>query len=625
MEKAGIEKNIMVPSIIEQCQKQVSVNSEPSVNRQSPENQISSPDREIVVTIPAKEETPKPAIEAKPKIVEAVPKYVDPRAIGNYVIKQNPFNGMDGHVENDNISLKASSSVDPGLAIDIKELKGGVLSFIHKGTMSGGSKDGLYLIQFIKSDPDDFHKDKILGQEDVITGNEAKAEAFQIPEGTDKIVIMTTGSGNIDVEMTKVIILPDVTKKTADIEIAKTQETNVPKKAFAEFSPSFPEELNIFKEPLKPTVTMEQPKPPQVMPANEDPAKLKMPCRTVIIPPANGGVYIGAHLGNNTGMKEVEDFEVKTGAHLNFVVSFWSIPPAGGRPFVADENIFNDDKRILFIKEQPGNWANNDRSKPEKMITLSDIVSQLDSKNGPYYEKYVDFAKWAKDFGHPLFLSLGHEMNGSWYSWGTTGTTPEEYKKYFRLAHDLMLENGANNITFVYNPDLKPDTEQKDYDKYFPGAGYVDWVGLDVYQGRNHNIAKGQGDVGKWKNADTLFESGVKKIRENPLYKGLPIMIAEYGRNRQSLDAPKDVTKPEDATITSAIDYITKPNNEDGVDALVYFDIDNEQGEWALKDKNLDEFKTVLGKHKANLSSVVLSEQKDGAERVLTEKGAPPK
>jgi hypothetical protein len=527
---------------------------------------------------------------------------VDPRAIGNIVTRQTALNGAVGHVENGAILLKASSADDPGLSIYVRSLAGGILSFVHEGTASGGAKEGAVLVKFFKPDPENYYRDELLKQEEIVTEIRPTAEILQIPPGTDKIVIMKQGRSTLDIRMSNVIVIPGIEIADPGTQIAVTQQPKEEEPESSGPQVSDPEERKDISDDLTPVFA---------------------DVRTVISPPEKGKVYLGAYLGNNVRREDVLGFETGTGAPLNFIVSFWSVPPAGGIPFGVDESIFNSGEKTLFIKEQPGNWANNDPNEPDKIIPFSEIVSQLEGRSGTYFEKYVDFAEWAKRFEKPVFISLGHEMNGHWYSWGSTSTTPEQYKKYYRLVHGLMLEKGATNVTFVFNPDLKADSPIKDYDSYFPGAEYVDWIGLDVYQGRNPEKRGQDGHVGRWENADTLFEGGVKEIRDNPLYRGLPIMIAEYGRNRQSLEFPDDPDGPELATITSAFEYVFNPDS--GVAAIVYFDIDQQDGKWALKDKNLDEFRAVLGKHKANLSSVALSGQKDGTGKVLTEKEPAPK
>lgn len=93
----------------------------------------------------------------------------------------------------------------------------------------------------------------------------------------------------------------------------------------------------------------------------------------------------------------------------------------------------------------------------------------------------TSFAKAVRDFGDPIALSFGHEMNGNWYSWGTTQATAAEFVAAWRHIHDLFAKAGADNVIWVWNPNIvnpMPDVRLK---PYWPGNSYVDWVGVTGY------------------------------------------------------------------------------------------------------------------------------------------------
>jgi len=91
------------------------------------------------------------------------------------------------------------------------------------------------------------------------------------------------------------------------------------------------------------------------------------------------------------------------------------------------------------------------------------------------------FAKAVRDFGDPIALSFGHEMNGNWYPWGTTQATAAEFVAAWRHIHGLFAKAGADNVIWVWNPNIinpMPDVQLK---PYWPGDAYVDWVGVTGY------------------------------------------------------------------------------------------------------------------------------------------------
>jgi hypothetical protein len=150
----------------------------------------------------------------------------DPRVLRNMVKRQDAFNSAGAYVRGGTVVLKAESATDAGIAIQLNEANEGILSFTHSGSASDGWSDRSVTIQFIKAESIDYTKDKILKQEEIVPGEEVKAEAIQMPAGTNKIVIIKTGKGSVDLKMENVIILPNVRKEAVSapaVEVSKPQ------------------------------------------------------------------------------------------------------------------------------------------------------------------------------------------------------------------------------------------------------------------------------------------------------------------------------------------------------------------------------------------------------------------
>jgi mannan endo-1,4-beta-mannosidase len=88
----------------------------------------------------------------------------------------------------------------------------------------------------------------------------------------------------------------------------------------------------------------------------------------------------------------------------------------------------------------------------------------------------------------PIVLSFGHEMNGYWYTWGNTHVSPREFIAAWRHLHGLFAAAGVHNVTWCWNvntwqPALtgKPNYRITSARRWWPGARYVDWIGLDAY------------------------------------------------------------------------------------------------------------------------------------------------
>ena len=91
------------------------------------------------------------------------------------------------------------------------------------------------------------------------------------------------------------------------------------------------------------------------------------------------------------------------------------------------------------------------------------------------------FAKAVAAFHAPVALSFGHEMNGNWYPWGTTEATPAEFVAAWRHIHDLFAAAGATNVIWVWNPNIVNPMPDVGLAPFWPGSGYVNWVGITGY------------------------------------------------------------------------------------------------------------------------------------------------
>jgi hypothetical protein len=142
------------------------------------------------------------------------------------------------------------------------------------------------------------------------------------------------------------------------------------------------------------------------------------------------------------------------------------------------------------------------------------------------YDAYI--RQWAddtRDFKYPIFLRFGHEMNGNWYPWSgaKNGNDASVYVAMYKHVHDIFTKEGANNAIWVWCPNnfSVPSGAWNEASNYYPGDGYVDWLGIDAYNwGKNV-----QGEI-----CGTLNELA------GPMYgvfvsnhPNKPIMLSEYG------------------------------------------------------------------------------------------------
>src|SRR5207249_4641837 len=147
-----------------------------------------------------------------------------------------------------------------------------------------------------------------------------------------------------------------------------------------------------------------------------------------------------------------------------------------------------------------------------RSVKLSDITKGL------YDSSFATWAQQAKAYGYPFFLRWDWEMNGSWFSWGTTSSnqnTPADYVAAWRHIHDIFQQAGATNVTWVWCANTEYSGTVP-IDQLYPGDSYVDWTSIDGYS---------QSSSTWWLSFFNLFSPTYNHMLQVAASK--PIMIAE--------------------------------------------------------------------------------------------------
>lgn len=99
------------------------------------------------------------------------------------------------------------------------------------------------------------------------------------------------------------------------------------------------------------------------------------------------------------------------------------------------------------------------------------------------YDSYLSaYAEAVRAYGHPVILSFGHEMNGFWYSWGYTHTSPATFVAAWRHIVTLFRTLRARNVTWLWTINtIHKKTGVPSPGPWWPGNSYVTWVGIDGY------------------------------------------------------------------------------------------------------------------------------------------------
>ena len=121
------------------------------------------------------------------------------------------------------------------------------------------------------------------------------------------------------------------------------------------------------------------------------------------------------------------------------------------------------------------------------------------------------YATTVRAYGHPVIISFAHEMNGNWYQWGWTHTSPTVWVQAWRHIVTVFDQAGADNVTWLWTVNYDSLNEGPIRD-YWPGAEYVTWIGIDAYYDTPAD------------NFGSQFEPTIRDIRR---FTRKPILIGE--------------------------------------------------------------------------------------------------
>ena len=201
------------------------------------------------------------------------------------------------------------------------------------------------------------------------------------------------------------------------------------------------------------------------------------------------GIHLGIHLSAGgiqvtgpTLEAWLDCFEEKVGRNHGIVLlySAWKNHGAWWPLPIDDMRILLDHEATPIILWEPWDW---DKTRPPP--TLTGIA------NGDYDAYIIQAAQDAKELGAPFIIAWGHEMNGDWYPWSgfKNGEKdgPNKYIDAWRHIHGIFTAQGAHNVYWLFAPNHESvpapvgDNSWNAYHHYYPGDGFVDWVGTVGY------------------------------------------------------------------------------------------------------------------------------------------------
>jgi mannan endo-1,4-beta-mannosidase len=176
------------------------------------------------------------------------------------------------------------------------------------------------------------------------------------------------------------------------------------------------------------------------------------------------------------------------------------------------------------------------------------------------YDSYLrSFADSVRDFGSPVVIGFGHEMNAPWYSWGYGTVSPSTFVAAWQHIVTLFRGEGADNVTWLWTLQAdEPGTGP--IASWWPGAQYVTWVGIDGYY---------------YRPSDTFASVFGKTIAQVRMFTGRPVLLSETAVGPEAGQSTK-------------IPGLFAGMRQYGTLGLVWFDITQDNGiyhqDWHIED-----------------------------------------
>lgn len=162
---------------------------------------------------------------------------------------------------------------------------------------------------------------------------------------------------------------------------------------------------------------------------------------------------------------------------------------------------------IPVISWEP--WNGVEKGENQPAYALSKII------DGRFDGYVTRFATAVRDQRWPVAIRLAHEMNGHWYPWSErrSGNRKGQFVRAWRHVHDIFTRVGADNVLWVWSPNIIRPVPNVSLTNLYPGDAYVDWAGMVGYAVHEQTAA-------------AVYDPTLRKLRQ---FTKRPVLITEAG------------------------------------------------------------------------------------------------
>ena len=138
-------------------------------------------------------------------------------------------------------------------------------------------------------------------------------------------------------------------------------------------------------------------------------------------------------------------------------------------------------------------WLDNGKTSDAAAEILKSGSATQVKFNG-WLDKLADMAKNLKGSDGkviPVIIRPFHEHTQTWSWWGKSATTEQEFIGLWRYFVDYLKKAGVHSFIYAISPQMDSKKVESDFVFRWPGDEYVDFIGMDCYQGIKNDIFLG--------------------------------------------------------------------------------------------------------------------------------------
>lgn len=133
-----------------------------------------------------------------------------------------------------------------------------------------------------------------------------------------------------------------------------------------------------------------------------------------------------------------------------------------------------------------------DNSSKEVVSEILQDGSETNLKFKEWLDRLADFANGLKGSDGkviPVIFRPFHEHTQDWSWWGSSCTTLDEFVALWKFTIEYLRDTrGVHSFIYAISPQMDNAKVEEDFYYKWPGDDWVDFIGMDCYQGINNSV-----------------------------------------------------------------------------------------------------------------------------------------